>query len=71
VAVRLADGIEFGANLDRYGSALVMALDGVAPVRERLGPLAAELGVPEPQLTAFATHLLRHLVEHGLAVPAD
>jgi hypothetical protein len=70
-AVRLAEGVEFGVNLDRYGSALVPALDGVAPVRDRLGALAAELGVPESELAAFAAHLLRHLVEHGLAVPAD
>jgi methylase of polypeptide subunit release factors len=69
-AVRLAEGIEFGVNLDRYGTALVPALDGVTPVRDRLGPLAAELGVPESELAAFAAHLLRHLVEHGLAVPA-
>jgi hypothetical protein len=68
--VRLAEGIEFGVNLDRYGTALVPALDGVTPVRDRLGPLAAELGVPESELAAFAAHLLRHLVEHGLAVPA-
>jgi hypothetical protein len=69
-AVRLAEGIEFGVNLDRYGSALVPVLDGAAPVRERLGPLAAELGVPESELAVFAAHLLRHLVEHGLAVLA-
>jgi methylase of polypeptide subunit release factors len=68
-AVRIAEGIEFGANLDRYGSALVPALDGAQPIRDRLGPLAAELGVPEAEFTAFATHLLRHLVEHGIAVP--
>ena len=70
-AVRLAEGIEFGVNLDRYGSALVPVLDGAEPVRNRLGPIAAELGVPETELAAFAAHLLRHLVEHGLAVPAD
>ncbi len=69
-AVRLAEGIEFGVNLDRYGSAVATTLDGAEPVRSRLGPLAAELGVPESELAIFATHLLRHLVEHGLAVPA-
>ena len=69
-ALRLAAGIEFGVNLDRYGSALVCALDGKEPIRDRLGPLAAELGVPEPEFAAFAAHLLHHLVEHGFAMPA-
>jgi hypothetical protein len=68
--VRLAEGIEFGVNLDRYGSALATTLDGAEPVRNRLAPLAVELGVPETELAAFAANLLRHLVEHGLVVPA-
>jgi methylase of polypeptide subunit release factors len=68
-AVRLAEGIEFGVNLDRYGSALATTLDGAEPVRNRLGPVAADLGVPESELAAFAAHLLHHLVEHGFAVP--
>jgi len=68
-AVRLAEGIEFGVNLDRYGSVLATTLDGAKPVRNRLGSLAGELGVPESELAAFAAHLLRHLVEHGFAVP--
>ena len=70
-AVRLAEGIAFGVNLDRYGAVVVTALDGAEPIRDRLGPLAAELGVPETELAAFAAQLLRHLVEHGFAVPAD
>ena len=69
-AVRLERGIGFGVKLDRYGAALVTALDGVAPMRERIAPLAVELGVPEMELTAFAVQLLRHLVEYGFAMPA-
>jgi methylase of polypeptide subunit release factors len=69
-AVRLAEGIEFGVNLDRYGSALVRVFDGTEPVRDRLGQVAGELGVPEAELAAFAARLVRHLVGHGLAVPA-
>jgi len=67
-AVRLAEGIELGVNLDRYGSALVGALDGGEPLRSRLPALAAELGLPEAELAGFAARLLHHLVEHGLAV---
>jgi hypothetical protein len=69
-AVRLERGIGFGVNLDRYGAALVTALDGSAPMRERIGPLAAEIGVPDVELEAFALRLLRHLVEYGFAMPA-
>jgi SAM-dependent methyltransferase len=67
---RLAAGIGFGANLDRYGVAVLAGLDGVEPLRGRIAPLAAELGLSEADLAAFAVHLLRHLVEHGFAVPA-
>ena len=67
-AVRLAEGIELGVNLDRYGSALVSALDGGEPLRGRLPALAAELGLPEAELAKFAARLLHHLVEHGFAV---
>ena len=70
-AVRLAEGIEFGVNLDRYGSVLVRGLDGRESLRGRLPAAAAELGVPEADLPDFAARLLRHLVEHGLAVEAD
>ncbi len=69
-AVRLERGIGFGVNLDRYGAALVTALDGSAPMRGRIAPLAVELGVPESELAAFALQLLRHLVEYGFAMPA-
>ena len=68
--VRLAAGIGFGANLDRFGAAIVAALDGGEPLRGRLPHLASELELPETDLTAFATHLLHHLVEHGFAMPA-
>ena len=68
-SVRLAAGIGFGANLDRYGVAVLAALDGTEPVRRRIAPLASELGIPEADLAAFAVQLLRHLVEHGFAVP--
>jgi len=67
-AVRLADGIELGVNLDRHGVALVGGLDGGEPLRSRLPALAAELGVPEAELAGFAARLLHHLVEHGFAV---
>jgi hypothetical protein len=69
-AVRLAEGIEFGINLDRYGSSLATTLDGAEPVRNGLGSFAADLGVPESEFAAFAARLLRHLVEHGLVVPS-
>lgn len=69
-AVRLERGLSFGVKLDRYGAALVTALDGAAPMREHIAPLAVELGVPETELTAFAVQLLRHLVEYGFAMPA-
>ena len=67
-AVRLAEGIELGVELDRYGSVLVHALDGGEPLRSRLPAFAEELGVPESDLAGFGVRLLRHLVEHGLAV---
>jgi len=67
-AIRLAEGIELGVNLDRYGSALAGALDGSEPLRARVPALAAELGLPESELAAFAARLLHHLVEHGFAV---
>jgi methylase of polypeptide subunit release factors len=70
-AVRLAEGIEFGANLDRYGAALVGPLDGSDPLRSRLPALAAELGVSEADLAGFAARLLHYLVEHGLAVASE
>ena len=63
--IRLESGIGFGVNLDVYGSALVETLDGSAPVRERIRPLSAKLGVPEQELTVFADALVRHLVERG------
>ena len=67
--VRLAAGIGFGANLDRYGAAVVATLDGSEPLRARIAPLAAELELSEADLSAFAAQLLHHLVEHGFAVP--
>ena len=67
--VRLESGIGFGVNLDRFGSALVALLDGAAPVRDRLGPLAGELRIPEQDLEAFAAQLVGHLVEHGFVAP--
>lgn len=69
-AVRLETGIGFGVNLDQYGAVLIAAFDGREPLRERLGAIAAELGAPEEEFTVFAERLARHLVEHGIAVPA-
>jgi SAM-dependent methyltransferase len=65
--VRLASGIAFGAKLDRFGVAVVSALDGAGPLRLRIPALAAELGVPEDELAAFAAQLLPQLVELGFA----
>jgi hypothetical protein len=66
-AVRLEQGIGFGANLDRIGLALVSQLDGSGPLRPRLPALAQELGVPESELARFAEELLEHLVARGYA----
>lgn len=68
--VRLESGIGFGVTLDRYGVAVVGELDGKAPIRARLGELAAHVGMPEDALATFADHLVRHLVERGFAVAA-
>ena len=70
-AVRLETGIGFGVNLDQYGAVLVAAFDGREPLRGRLGAIAVELGAPEEEFTVFAERLARHLVEHGIAVPAS
>ena len=67
--VRLESGIGFGINLDRYGSALVALVDGAAPVRDRLGPLAVELELSAQDLEAFAAQLVGHLVERGFVEP--
>ena len=64
--VRLESGIGFGVNLDPVGARLVVLFDGRAPLRSQLPAIARELGVPEPQLEAFATRLATHLLEHGL-----
>jgi hypothetical protein len=69
-AVRLGSGIGFGVNLDQYGALLVGVFDGTGPLRAHLKPLAAELGAPEGEFTAFAERLAHHLVEHGFARPA-
>ncbi len=69
-AARLETGIGFGVNLDAYGAMLVAAFDGQQPLRERLGEIAQGLGAPEDEFAVFAERLARHLVEHGLAVPA-
>ena len=63
--IRLETGIGFGVNLDVYGAALVEMLDGSAPLRERIPPLSARLGIPEQELKVFAEALVRHLVERG------
>jgi Methyltransferase small domain len=68
-AVRLEAGIGFRVNLDVAGAALVSALDGAAPMREIVPMLAAELGLPERDLTVFAAQLLEHLIERGFAIP--
>jgi hypothetical protein len=65
--VRLEQGIGFGVNLDRAGLAIVSLLDGKAPLRPHLRPLAQELGAPEPELTQFAEELVGHLVANGYA----
>jgi methylase of polypeptide subunit release factors len=70
-AVRLETGIGFGVNLDQYGAVLIGAFDGRQALRERLAAIAAELGAPEDEFTVFAERLARHLVEHGIAVPAS
>jgi methylase of polypeptide subunit release factors len=70
-AVRLETGIGFGVNLDQYGAVLVAAFDGREPLRGRLGAIVSELGAPEEEFTVFAERLARHLVEHGIAVPAS
>ncbi len=67
-ALRLEAGIGFGVNLDRFGAAVAARLDGRTPVREHMPALAAELRLPERDLTVFATELLEHLVAHGFAV---
>ena len=64
--VRLESGIGFGVNLDPIGARLVLLFDGRAPLRPQLPAVARDLGVPEPQLEAFATRLATHLLEHGL-----
>ena len=69
-AVRLETGIGFGVNLDAYGAVLIAAFDGQGPLRARLAEIAAGLGAPEEEFVKFADRLARHLVEHGLAVPA-
>ncbi|HTZ04651.1 MAG TPA: class I SAM-dependent methyltransferase [Gaiellaceae bacterium] len=69
--VRLAEGLGFGAKLDRYGVGVVTALDGSAPLRPRLPALAAELGVPEDDLAAFASQLVGQLVELGFAAESS
>lgn len=69
-AARLETGIGFGVNLDHYGAVLISAFDGQGPLRGRLAGIAQELGASEDELTVFAERLARHLVEHGIAVPA-
>jgi len=67
--VRLETGIGFGANLDHYGALVVSALDGRAPLGERLDDLTRGLSRPPDEVRAFAEQLARHLVERGFAVP--
>jgi methylase of polypeptide subunit release factors len=69
-AVRLETGIGFGVNLDAYGAAIVAALDGSRPLRPQLPGMARALGATEADFEELAERLVRHLVEHGIAVYA-
>ena len=69
-AARLETGIGFGVNLDAYGAVLAAALDGSGPLRAKVPGMARALGASEAEFEQFAERLVRHLVEHGIAVPA-
>jgi len=69
-AVRLEEGLGFGANLDAYGAVLVAALDGSGPLGPRLAEIAEGLGAPEAEFREFAARVARHLLEFGIVVPA-
>lgn len=61
--------LEYIANIDQFVSKLVAQSTGERPLRELIGELANQSGIPAKRLIPACLQLVRGLIERGFLMP--
>jgi hypothetical protein len=64
------DGPGWQHEIDELAARLLAGCQGVLPLEDLLGLLAAAQGLPTEELSAAALPMVRELVRHGMLVPS-